>query len=85
MREARWTVAEAKARFSEMVECARDGGPQVVTRHGRDAVVVVSAEEWKRKTTRIGSLVDFFAASPLRGSSLPIKRGRSSLRDADLG
>lgn len=83
-REARWTVAEAKARFSEMVERAREGGPQVITRNGHPAVVVVSAEEWERKAKRSGSLVDFFAASPLRESAIVIERDGAPLRDVDL-
>ena len=44
-----WTVAEAKAKFSEVVERARCGTPQTITRNRRTAVVVVSAEEWERK------------------------------------
>ncbi len=43
-----WTVAEAKAKFSELVDSARASGPQTITRNGRTAVVVVSAEEWER-------------------------------------
>lgn len=83
-KSARWTVAEAKARFSEVVDRARTDGPQLVTRNGRDAAVIVSADEWQRKIKRVGSLVDFFAASPLRGSGARIRRSRSKFRDVDL-
>jgi len=69
-----WTVAEAKAKFSEIVEKARVSGPQSVTKNGRTAVVVVSAEEWERKTHRPGNLAAFFAESPLRGSGLKAAR-----------
>jgi len=69
-----WTVAEAKARFSELIEQARSKGPQTITKHGRTAAVVVSAEEWERKSKRAGNLAEFFAASPLRGSGIEIKR-----------
>jgi prevent-host-death family protein len=65
-----WTVTEAKAKFSEIVEKARVSGPQTITKNGRIAVVVVSAEEWQRKTHRPGNLAAFFAESPLRGSGL---------------
>lgn len=41
-----WSIAEAKAKFSEVVERARHDGPQRVTKNGRDAVVVVAAETW---------------------------------------
>jgi hypothetical protein len=39
-------------------------------RKGRIAALVVAAEEWQRKTVRVGNLAEFFAASPLRGSGL---------------
>ncbi|MGD9879197.1 MAG: type II toxin-antitoxin system Phd/YefM family antitoxin [Reyranella sp.] len=79
-----WTVAEAKARFSEIVERAQSKGPQVITRHGRTAAVVVSADEWERKTRRSGNLAEFFAASPLSGSGIAVKRRRDRARKIDL-
>jgi prevent-host-death family protein len=75
-----WTVAEAKARFSEVIDLAKSTGPQTVTRRGRDAVVIVAAEEWERKAKRKGNLAEFFAASPLRGSGLQVKRLPGRLR-----
>jgi len=69
-----WSLADAKAHLSEVVESALKKGPQVITRHGRKVAVVVSAEEWERKSQRQGTLADFFAASPLRESGLEIER-----------
>jgi prevent-host-death family protein len=69
-----WTVAEAKAKFSELIERAMSEGPQTITRKGRTAAVLVGAEEWQRKTKRVGTLAEFLAASPLRGSGLKIRR-----------
>jgi len=69
-----WTVAEAKAKFSEVIERARSEGPQTITRKGRTAAVLVGAEEWERKTSRAGNLAEFFAVSPLRGSNLKLRR-----------
>ena len=46
MRDAAWKLQDAKARFSELVRRARTEGPQRVTVHGRDGVVVVAAEEF---------------------------------------
>lgn len=43
-----WKLEDAKARFSEVVRLARSEGPQRVTVRGRDAVVVVAAEEMAR-------------------------------------
>lgn len=79
-----WTVAEAKAKFSEVIDKAESEGPQTITRNGRTTAVIVGAEEWERKTRRKGSLADFFAASPLRGSGLRIKRLRGRIRKPDL-
>ena len=79
-----WTVAEAKARFSELIDKARSDGPQTITRKGRTAVIVVAAEEWERKTKRTGNLAEFFAASPLRGSKLKVERVKGGLRKLDL-
>jgi prevent-host-death family protein len=79
-----WAVAEAKARFSEVIDRALADGPQTITRKGQKAVVVVSAEEWQRKTKRKGNLAEFFAASPLRGADLKIKRSKDGPRQIEL-
>lgn len=79
-----WTVAEAKAKFSEVIDKARSNGPQAITKHGRTAVVVVSAEEWERKTHRPGNLAEFFAESPLRGSGLKAPRTKGNPRKVEL-
>ena len=79
-----WTVAEAKAKFSEVIDRAELRGPQVITKHGRTAVVIVSAEEWERKTKRTGNLAEFFAGSPLRESGLKVKRSKNRPRGIDL-
>ena len=76
MSEQNWTVAEAKAKFSELIETARVRGPQTITKNGRTAAIVVSPDEWQRKTERIGTLADFFATSPLRASGLKIDRAK---------
>ena len=69
-----WTVAEAKAKFSEVIDRAVSRGPQTITRKGRTTAVIVGAEEWQRKSVRVGNLAEFFAASPLRGSGLKLRR-----------
>jgi prevent-host-death family protein len=76
---ANWAVAEAKAKFSEVVEQAQKKGPQQITKNGRPVAVVISMEEW---TAEFGtkkpkeSLADFFLNSPLRGSGIKIGRVR---------
>ena len=62
----RWPLQDAKARFSELVRRVRSDGPQHVTVHGRDEVVIVSAEEFRRLAgSRSGqALIDALAAAP---------------------
>jgi prevent-host-death family protein len=79
-----WAVAVAKAHLSAVIDHALNDGPQTITRSGRTAVVVVSAEEWARKTKRKGNLAEFFASSPLRGSQLRIKRSSAKSRETGL-
>lgn len=78
-----WTVADAKARLSEVIERAQ-GEPQTITRNGKPSVVVVSIDEWARKTARKGSLAEFLLASPLRGAELDLERVRDEPRDLAL-
>lgn len=82
--EPQWTVADAKARLSEVIEKARRDGPQTITKNGRSTAVVVSIEEWERKTARAGSLAEFLLASPLRGAELDLERRQDDAREFDL-
>ena len=82
-----WQLQEAKARFSEVFRLARECGPQRVTKHGRTAVVVLPAEEYERLSKpkgRPGSLVQFFAESPLAGSGIQLDRPRDYGRAVKL-
>jgi prevent-host-death family protein len=78
-----WTLAGAKARLSEVVDRAQ-AGPQTITRNGKPTAVIVSAEEWARKTLRKGTLAEFLLASPLRGADLELERRRDKPRDVAL-
>jgi prevent-host-death family protein len=78
-----WTVAGAKAKLSEVIERAQSV-PQTITRNGKPSVVVVSAEEWQRKTARKGSLAEFLLHSPLRGADLDLERQSDEPRDLPL-
>jgi prevent-host-death family protein len=79
-----WSVAEAKARFSQLVEQAQSKGPQTITKHGVVTAVLVSAQEWNRKTKRTGNLAEFFANSPLRNSGIKIARKKDRSRKVDV-
>lgn len=84
METQNWTVAEAKAKFSEVIDRALSDGPQTITRKGRRVAVVVGVEEWERKTRRVGNLAEFLASSPLRGSGLKLSRRKDRPRKVDL-
>jgi antitoxin Phd len=43
-----WPVADAKARFSELLDTCLREGPQLVTRHGAEAAVLVPVVQWER-------------------------------------
>ena len=85
-RKGDWILQDAKARLSELVRRARSEGPQRVTIHGRDAVVVVAEEEFRRlKGELTGSaLVTAMQASPSKDVELEPKRRRMPVRDVDL-
>lgn len=86
---ARWQLQEAKNRFSEVVERAIKDGPQTVTKHGKDAVVIVSAEQFRRgaetATRQSESLAEFLLHSPLSGTRLRIRRSRDTGRLLKFG
>ncbi|MGH6934210.1 MAG: type II toxin-antitoxin system prevent-host-death family antitoxin [Dongiaceae bacterium] len=79
-----WSVAEAKARLSSVIDGACVDGPQEITRHGQRTVVVVAAEEWDRKSRRRKSLATFLSESPLRDSGLDLKRMGNMPRKTEL-
>ncbi|MFK4812516.1 type II toxin-antitoxin system Phd/YefM family antitoxin [Devosia sp. ZW T5_3] len=78
-----WTVANAKAHLSEVIERAQSE-PQMITRNGTPSVVMVSVEEWNRKTERKGSLATFLLSSPLAGAELADARLLDEPRDLAL-
>ena len=80
----RWQLQDAKNRLSELVRKAREEGPQVITLRGRDAVVVMSANEFGKLSRPRSSLVDFFRKSPLAGVKLDLDRSRDTGRCIDL-
>lgn len=81
----RWQLQDAKNRLSEVVRKAAEEGPQTITLRGRDAVVVVAAEEFARLARPAGdSLVDFLRGSPLAGLELDVERGGDAGRLVEL-
>lgn len=60
-----WQLQEAKSRFSELVETAIRKGAQTVTKHGKPAVVIISAEEYQRSLAPRKSLAAALRACPV--------------------
>jgi prevent-host-death family protein len=81
-----WRLQDAKARFSEVVRLANQEGPQRVTLHGREAVVIVDAEEFRRlQGERTGQqLIDALRASPHREITLQPSRVAMRVRAVKL-
>ncbi|WP_457629814.1 type II toxin-antitoxin system Phd/YefM family antitoxin [Oceanithermus sp.] len=79
-----WSLQDAKNRFSELARRAEAEGPQFVTRHGREAVVVMSAEEYRRLVAPKEDLASFLSRSPLAGLELDLERDDSPARELEL-
>lgn len=78
-----WQLQEAKQRFSEVVRQAEANGPQIVTRHGQEVVVVLSADEYRRLQSGRPDFKEFLMAAP-RLDVLDIRRDPTSARIVDL-
>lgn len=86
-RRGTWQVQTAKARFSEVLRRARAEGPQIVTKQGKEDVVILPMEQYRkltRRSQRSTSLVQFFAQSPLAGIDLNLERERDYGREIEL-
>ena len=85
-RQDYWVLQDAKARFSELIRRVRSEGPQHVTVHGRDEVVVISSEGFRRlKGERTGrAVVAAMQASPHRDICLEPGQARLPVRDVEL-
>ena len=85
--EPSWQIQTAKARFSELFRRARTDGPQLITRQGKEGVVMISDEQYDRlmaKSRQPKSLVQFFQESPLVGVELNLEREKDEGRDIEL-
>lgn len=81
-----WKLQDAKARFSEVVREARARGPQTVTVHGKEAVVVLSTEEYAhlKAVARYPTLHALMSEGPLRDLDFDFPAVLAPVRDVDL-
>lgn len=90
-----WALAKAKDNFSKVVDRALREGPQYVTRHGKDCVVIVSCKDFDRLDAGNGGesgesvreykdFKDWLFNAPVDFSKLDLTRDRSPMRAVDL-
>ena len=76
-----WPVQDAKARFSEFLETCIKDGPQIVTKRGTEAAVLVPVEEWRRlKATARLSIKQLLLSEVGRTDALTPPRGNARRR-----
>ena len=81
----RWPVQDAKARFSELLEASLSEGPQIVTRRGVEAAVLVSVDQWRQlEQAARPRLKDLLLAESPR-VEIPVPARRSWRRPTPVG
>lgn len=79
-----WPVQDAKARFSEFLEACLQEGPQLVTRRGAEAAVLVPVEEWRRlQSAARPSLKQLLLADEARTDVMLPARGQARRRPVE--
>ncbi len=84
MKLTKWKLQDAKNKFSEVIRKASDEGPQVVTKHGKESVIVLSIKDFKKLKQSKTTLVEFFRNSPLTTVKLDTERDKSKSREIAL-
>lgn len=80
-----WQLQEAKSKFSKVVNLALSEGPQIVTRHGEEVVVILSIDEYRKQLAPQKTLYDLLIDSPFIGSELKLERDQDdTIRDLEL-
>jgi antitoxin Phd len=75
-----WQIQEAKNKLSEVINEAIKHGPQIITKRGVEAVIVLSYAEYRKAMLNQKKLSDFFRESPLAEVDLDLRRDKSGLR-----
>lgn len=79
-----WQLQEAKNKFSNLVDKAHHDGPQFVTKHGKESVVILAIEDYQKLSKPKSDLLSFFQNSPLSGTNLDLVRDKSPSREIEL-
>lgn len=78
-----WQVQEAPQRFGEILQQARECGPQVVSERGEDVAVVISIEEYRQLTTEPMDFKTFLMTGP-SFDNLDLERDKALPREIEL-
>lgn len=78
-----WKLQDAKSKFSEVIRKTLEEGPQMITRHGEEVVVMVPATEYQRLTAEKPDFKEFLMNAPAL-EELEIRRDRSLSREVEL-
>ena len=80
----KWPLQDAKNKFCQVAEEAALYGPQLVTKHGKDALVILTVHDYERLQKPKTDLVQFLRESPLAGSGLEVERSQDAGREVKL-
>lgn len=78
-----WQLQDAKNRLGDVVDETSRSGPQVITRRGAEAAVVVSAADWARLARRHSPLIEVLHRAPRVQGGLDVARTRDTGRDME--
>ncbi len=84
MKNNTWQLQDAKSKFSQLVDSAMHSEPQFVTKHGNNAVVILSFEDYQKIIKPPTDLVTFLRSSPLMEVELDISRNSDLPRKIEL-
>lgn len=79
-----WPVQDAKARFSEFLDACLTEGPQLVTKRGTEAAVLIPVQEWRRlQSAARPSLKQLLLTDNARTELLVPTRGNAKRRNVE--
>lgn len=80
------SILEGKNKFSQVVASAAKGEPQIITKNGKETAVVISYDEFRRRSSTGRSLSEFMLDNPVRkhGINLDLSRSNDVDREIDL-
>lgn len=79
-----WKLQDAKAKFSQLVEDALKIGPQIVTRRGKQTVVILSVEEYEKLTSKKPTLKAFLLNCPKMDDDFEFQRQKDYSRSIEF-